>query len=91
MEIYKTPLIQRFHKIMDEYRNGKDGNRNLNVLKILDMAGFPNLLNEMSIDELTYLEKTSSGETREAIKNLKIRKQFFKRANQEQQSKSRHR
>ena len=91
MEIYRTPLIQQFYKIMDEYRNGKDGNRNLNVLKILDMAGFPNLLNEMSIEELTYLERTSSGETNETIKNLRIRRQFFKKNNQEQQSKSRHR
>lgn len=89
MEIYKTPLIQLFHKIMDEYRNGKDGNRNLNVLKILDMAGFPNLLNEMSIEELTYLEKTSSGETNETIKNLRIRRQFIEMHSQETKSKHR--
>ena len=91
MENFQTQLIKKFYEVMRQYREGKYGKEFLNVFEMLNKAGEPNLLNNMSIDELIYLEKTSSGETKVAIKNLRIRRQFFENANQEQQSKSRHR
>ena len=87
----QTQLINRYYEIMRKYREGKYGNENLNVYEILNIAGEPNLLNQMRLDELIYLEKNSSGENKEAIKNLRIRRQFFEKNNQEQQTNSRHR
>ena len=89
MENCKTPLIQQFYKIMEEYRDGKYGNEFLNIFEILSRAGEPDLLNNMSIEELTYLERTSSGETKQAFKNLKIRRRFIEMHSQETKSKHR--
>ena len=53
-----TPL-QRYIEMMNIYRNGKYGNKHLTLNQILKISGNDNLLNEMSIEELSYLKDKS--------------------------------
>ncbi len=62
--------IQKYEKIMDDYRSGKFGNENLHLRDIFEKAGEPNLINSMSKDELMYLAEKSSGFLRGFFANL---------------------
>ena len=53
--------ILKYNDIMARYRNGEFGNDYLTLREILNIAGEPDLLNNMTRDELEYLTLQSSG------------------------------
>lgn len=65
IEVLNTPLIVKYNEVMNNYRNGVYGNKHLLLSEIFQKAGVPNLLKDMSFEELDYLSKIStSGMTR---------------------------
>lgn len=65
----KTPL-QRYSEMMTNYRSGKYGNKHLTLHQILEISGNANLLNEMNIEELSYLRDKSFGITKSIFQEL---------------------
>ena len=64
-----TPL-QRYTERMTNYRNGEYGNKHLTLNQILKISGNDNLLNEMSIEELSYLKDKSFGMLKLVFQNI---------------------
>ena len=77
-----SPLIVKYYEIMKNYRNGIYGNNHLTMHEILEKAGVPNLFNEMSLEEIEYLIKTStSGMTKMMFIAIKKQKETLVLAN----------
>ena len=66
--------ILKYNDIMARYRNGEFGNNHLTLREILNMAGEPDLLNNMTIDELEYLALQSSGMLKSLFSKLQKEK-----------------
>lgn len=62
--------VQKYLDIMEEYRSGKFGEEHLTLHEILTRAGEPNLLDQISLEELDILINNSFG----IIKNIFVTK-----------------
>lgn len=56
--------LLKFREIMKKYKNGEYGSITLHLNEILEKAGCPNLIDEMSAEELEILSNESSGITK---------------------------
>lgn len=50
-----------FNEIMKNYRNGAYGDSDITLNEIFVRAGYPNLMNDMTDEELVYLRDLSAG------------------------------
>lgn len=50
-----SKAIEKYKDIMNRYRSGEFGENHLSLYQILEAAGVPGLLNEMTFDELSDL------------------------------------
>lgn len=57
--------LLQYRQIMKNYQKGQYGSQNLHLDEILFRAGEPNLLGQMTLEELNELIATSFGMTRE--------------------------
>lgn len=66
--IYKINIrsknIEKYNSVMSSYRSGEDGEDNLTIAQILEMANEKNLIERMTLPELQYLSSNSSGITK---------------------------
>lgn len=53
--------LDEFNEIMNRYRNGEFGKQSLSMYDILEKAGKPNLLEELSSEEKEELRSKSFG------------------------------
>lgn len=63
-----------YEEIMKRYRNGDFGNSNLSMHDILESAGYPNLINDMTGEEFQELIDKSSGFTKLMFSNIRSKK-----------------
>lgn len=67
-----------YKEIMERYRNGDFGNSNLSMHDILERAGHPKLLEEMTLKEIDELINNSTGFSKMLFLNVKRNKEFYK-------------
>ena len=75
--VFKIPdglsRVEIYRYVMDQYRSGSFGEEHLSLGQILNRAGVPNLLNEMTGEELdTLIALTHSGMLKEILIAKKI-------------------
>lgn len=63
-----------FENIMEKYRNGEFGNSNLSMHDILEKAGYPKLLEEMTLKEIDELINNSNGFSKMLFLNVRNNK-----------------
>ena len=56
--------LLKYKEIINKYKNGEYGSITLHLNEILEKAGYPNLIDEMSDEELETLSKESEGITK---------------------------
>lgn len=56
-----------FYEIMKNYRNGVYGDSNITLSEIFVRVGYPNLMGDMTDEELTYLRDSSDGMLHQAF------------------------
>lgn len=66
--------ILLFENIMERYREGEFGNDYLSMHDILEKAGYPNLMNDMTVEEIQKLIDKSSGFTKLMFSNIRSKK-----------------
>lgn len=66
--------VEKYKRIMEKYRRGEYGNTHLSLYEILNIASEPNLLQNMTIDELEEVEKESFGMQRMMFEEIKKKK-----------------
>ncbi len=71
--------IMQYKEILKKYRNGEFGDESLHLNEILEKAGYPNILNEMSDEELDTLANESYGMSKSLYLNLKKKKSNAKK------------
>ena len=71
--------IMQYKEILKKYRNDEFGDESLHLNEILEKAGYPNILNEMSDEELDTLANESYGMSKSLYLNLKKKKSNAKK------------
>lgn len=66
-----TDNLTKYRKIMEKYRNGEYGCEHLALNEILSRAKEPNLLRQMSLEELDELANSSFGMHKELFTMMK--------------------
>lgn len=66
--------LKKYEDAMKRYERGEFGKDSLAVQEILNRAGYPNLLQEMTLGELQCLIDRSTGILRYTLTRIKVQK-----------------
>lgn len=69
-----TKFLEKYYDIMSKYRNGEFGEQHLTLNDILLKANEGSLINDMTLSEIEYLIRNSSGMTKQMFTLIKAQK-----------------
>ena len=67
--------LLQYKEILKRYRNGEFGEESMHLNEILEAAGYPNILEEMTSDELQTLADESFGISKSLYLSYRKKKQ----------------
>ena len=70
-----TEYLQKYNDIMKKYHRGEFGDTHLTIREIIYRAEEPDLFDKMSLDDLQYLIKNTSGIHKQMFSYLKSKKE----------------